>query len=107
MQVLWFDDETACTAGANMINANLRSIAVGNNYELDEDGNIIGKDMEGNSQPDAQVTTAWDLPHYDDRVDDWWLTDPAIQYNEEECDRLLQGVEGYTRGDFQYPPEEY
>jgi len=106
MQVIWFVDEETCIAGADMINANMRTIAVENDYELDGDGNIIGKDAEGNSQPDAQVTTAWDVPHHDPVTDGWWLSDPAARYSPEDCERLLQNVEGYTRGEYEYPSEE-
>lgn len=106
MQVIWFTDEETCVAGAEMINANLRTIAVENDYELDDDGNIIGKDAEGNSQPDAQVTTAWDVPHYDPQTEGWWLIDPAMRYSSEESARLLQNVEGYTRGAYEYPIDD-
>ena len=110
MKVLWFDNEAACTTAADLINANLRTIAVADDYELDEEGNIIGKDVHGNSQPDAQVTTDWDAPHYDDVTLGWWLTDPAIQYSPEQCDKLLQGVTDYIKGTYTIPPqpgEEY
>lgn len=110
MKVLWFDDEMSCTNAADLINANLRTIAVGNDYELNEDGDIIGKDIHGNNQPDAQVTTAWDAPHYDEVTNNWWLTDPAIQYTLEECTKLLQGVTDYINGEYTPPPlpdEEY
>jgi len=112
MNVLLFATNADCMAACELIDANLRTNAVNAGYTLDDDGNIIGKDSEGNDQPQAQPTTCWDTPHevgegtvtaeggpYTD-----WIFDPRPRLG----DDVMQGVTGWTEGDYQYPvnPDE-
>lgn len=112
MRALFFVTDTDCQSGLDMINANIRVLAVNAGYTLDEDGNVIGKDASGTDQPAAQPTTTWDVPKDVGEgtvtVDDgektglkWWICDPSLRYG----DDILNGVVDGTKGDYQYPPD--
>lgn len=112
MKVLFFATEEACLAGLEMINATFRAMAAGAGYELDETGNIIGKDWTGFSEPASQVTETWDTPHavgdgtvsVSDEVTmpiEWFIADPSINFDP----IILTGVIDYAQGEYQYPPE--
>ncbi len=106
MNVLWFQTEGTAQAALNLINANFRVLATGAGYDLDENGNIIGKDSNGNDQPDAQVTERWDNPHYDTNADAWWILDPAVRFSQvEQLAVIMRNVTGYTEGEYTYPPD--
>lgn len=105
MQVLWFATEQECADAVDMINANFRTGATLQGYDLDEFGNIIGKDNTGQDRPDAQVTTTWDTPHYDTQTDAWWVLDPAERFPPDVVERLMLGVIGSQQGEYTYPPD--
>lgn len=106
MLVLWFGSEQECREGLEVINANFRAGATLQGYDLDGEGNIIGKDSTGMDRPDAQVTTSWDAPHYDYLTAGWWILDPAARFPQDAADRLLNGVVGAEHGEYEYPPED-
>lgn len=111
-KALFFADEQACSDGLAMIDANFRVAAVGAGYELDENGNVIGKDGFGADQPDAQVTTTWDTVKpvadgavtLDGGVTDQvthWISDPTASGFSEA---ILTGVVGALPGTYEYAP---
>lgn len=101
IKALVFSTLAACEAAIERLNANGRGLLMAAGYELDEEGRLIGKNLaSGASDPEAQLTFSWDVPHAHTGAS-YWVRDPRPFYAPEHEPAIMAGLSGFTVADIE------